>query len=244
MMEGAIRNGGGDPRVIYFAYLISRTYGVKEPHLSRLEKLVRTVFEDPEPATAALFAGVISYVKRISLPKPWLHGEFHRLTRYAMEAAEKTCTRQDAEEIVRFAFDWGSQGMVLAKKYIQSILGQDPHHPLFLYFKYLCDTDGGSKSPTDGDLRRLKDILAIAVERHERVLIDALNADIRRIEEYLSAAVSDYEEESAWDEDGDEDDFERLLEEAARIVNPFGKPSGRRKKRADARQASLFDDFH
>jgi hypothetical protein len=249
LLEDVVSTDDGAPQVMYFAYLIGRIYEAPAQHVSRLEKQVKEVFENPAPAVAAAFTDILQYVNRIDLPKFWISREFNRLNQYAMDAAVKVCIPLEAEKIVRYAFTQGSPGKRLADRYIRIILDQDPRNPLFLHFQYLNETADPSRPPTTFDLQQLKDILAISVERNERILINLLNKHIRLVEDYLSLSNLDYD----WDDDDDGNDLDGVengkvelrdvIEEIAKKLNPGQRSSSRKKKgKADIKQPSLFDD--
>ena len=248
LLADVIRNGNDDLRLSYFAYLVGRAYGTPAPCLSQLQKHVKTIFQNPTPAAAAALADVIRYVKLLALPKPWLDNEFHRLNRYALEAADKACTPHEAEKIVRYALEQEGKGIKLGQSYVTKILAQDPRHPLFLYFQYMYDRSNDFRPPTENDRQRLKDILALAVERNERLLVNALNKELRKIEEFLSMK-SPLDDEEFDDEEDEEDieeaiDLRKIFEEAVKEFKPVKNSSSRRKTiRPDIRQRSLFDDL-
>jgi hypothetical protein len=250
-MAEAISESGDEARLTYFVYLIGRTYGIKEPHISRLKKLIGRFFENPEPTAAAVFCEILSYVNHIALPKPWIRQEFDLLSKYATRAATKLTTPLEAEKIVRFALERPGAGLNLARRYIRKALEQDPRHPTFLYYEYLCETDDGTASarPIRDHIRRLKDILVIAVERNERLLVDTLNKTIRMVQAELSSPLGDFDYEEDDDDpeadfidDDDDDEFERLIEEAERVLDPFKKPRRQNKTGSPGKgQESLFD---
>jgi hypothetical protein len=199
LLTDIIRNGSDDLRLSYFACLVGRAYGAPEPCLSQLQKHINTIFRNPTPAAAAALTDVIKYVNLIALPKPWLDNEFHRLNRYALEAADKPCAPHEAEKIVRYAIEREKGGDKLVQRYVEKILAQDPRHPLFLYFQYMYDRSKHFRPPTENDRQRLKDILTLAVERNERLLVNALNRELRKIEDSLSM-------ESPFDDDEFDDE--------------------------------------
>ncbi len=249
LLADVIGNGKNDLRLSYFAYLVGRAYGASEPCLSQLQKHINTIFRNPTPAAAAALTEVIKYVNLIALPKPWLDNEFHRLNRYALEAADKACTPNEAEKIVRYAIEQEEGGDKLIQRYVEKILAQDPRHPLFLYFQYMYDRSKHFRPPTENDWQRLKDILTLAVERNERLLVNALNRELRKIEDSQSIK-SPLDDEEFDDEDDEEEDieetidFRKIFEETVKEFKAVKNSSSRRKRiKPDIRQRSLFDDL-
>ena len=243
LLTDIIENGNHDLRLSYFAYLVGRAYGASETCLLQLQKHINTIFRNPTPAAAATLTDVIKYVNLTVLPKPWLDNEFHRLNRYALEAADNACTPREAEKIVRYAIEQERGGDKLIQRYVEKILSQDPRHPLFLYFRYLYDRNKYFRPPTENDRQRLKDILALAVERNERLLVNALNKELRKIEDLLSMK-SPLDDEFDDDEDVEEAiDFRKSFEETVKKFKAVKNSSSRRKRiQPDIRQRSFFDD--
>ncbi|MDO8721430.1 MAG: hypothetical protein Q7J31_04290 [Syntrophales bacterium] len=241
LLADVIGNGNDDVRLLYFAYLVGRTYGVTELHLSQLQKHIKPIFQNPTPGAAAALTDVIKYVNHVGLPKPWLDDEFHHLNRYALEAVDKPCTPAEAEKIVRYAFEQEREGKILVQRYVKKMLAQDPRQPLFLYFKYLSDRSNLFRPPTKNDLQILQDILDIAVERNERLLINIFTKELRKIEEVLSR-------ESRFDDEEDSEeatDFGKIFDETVKKFNAVKNSSSQRKRiRPDMHQASLFDDLN
>ncbi len=256
LLAEVMKNDNEDGRLSYFAYLISIAYSAPPPLISRLENDVKAIFTAMTPASAAALTDVFRYVKLIDPSKFWLQKEAKRLNACALKAADQPCKPQDAEKIIRYAFDERWPDRALLHRYIKKMLKLDPNSPLFLYFLYLYDRNKGFVNPpTEKDLKRLKDIQSIAVERNERLLINQLGKEIRQLEEFLSSPYRDDDD----DDDDDEEYFgggrgnrkagefsgltDELIEELDRILDPRGKSSSRRKKtRVDTSQASLFDD--
>jgi hypothetical protein len=239
-----ISKGNCNLRLLYFAWLVGRMYGVRESHLSQLQKLIKPIFQNPTPADAATLTDVIKYVYRIDPTKPWFDEEFHRLNRYALDAVDKACTPQEAEKIIRYAFEQERDGNKVVQRYIKKMLAQDPRHPLFLYFKYLSDRSNHFRPPAENDLQILKGILTIAVERNERLLINILNKELRKIDSLLSLE-SPFDDEDAEDDSEEPFDFRKLFEETVKRLKTAKKSSPRRKRVPpdDNSQASLFDDL-
>jgi len=256
LLAEAMGNGNEGGRLSYFAYLISRTYEAPLPLISQLENAIKTLFAAPTPAGAAALTDVFKYVRLIVPGKWWLDKESKRLNACALKAADQPCTPQDAEKIVRYAFDERWPDPELIHQYVKKMLKLDPKSPLFLYFQYLHGKSSHlfRPPPMEKDLQRLRDIQAIAVERNERLLINLLGKEIRQIEEFLSSSFGDDDDYDSDEEDDDggsdnrkATDFEKLTEELVeemdRIFDPRGKLSSRRKKKkAATSQASLFDD--
>ena len=240
LLADVIGSGNDDLRLSYFAYLVGRAYGTPEPCLSQLQIHINTIFRNPTPAAAAALTDVIKYVNLIALPKPWLDNEFHRLNRYALEAADNACNPREAEKIVRYAIEQEKGGDKLVQRYVEKILAQDPRHPLFLYFQYMYDRSKHFRPPTENDRQRLKDILALAVERKERLLVNALNKELRKIEDSPSM-------KSPFDDEEDIEgtiDFRKIFEETVKEFKAVKNSSSRRKRlQPDIRQTSLFDDL-
>jgi hypothetical protein len=133
--------------------------------------------------------------------------------------------------------------------YIRRILEKDSRNPLFLYFEYLTEKMDECHSPTDSDLQRVKDILTIAVERNDRLLINDLNKAINSIQDFLSLAIEN--DWDAADDDGDDWDGDmnekselgRIYEEIKKILKPgSGSSSQKKKARNILNQPSFFDD--
>ncbi|OPY61040.1 MAG: hypothetical protein A4E57_04295 [Syntrophorhabdaceae bacterium PtaU1.Bin034] len=248
-MEEAVRETGNEQRIVYFTYLIGRAYGIGETYVARLKKRVKAAFQHPEPAEAAAFTEILSYVDIIPLAKPWISAEFDRLNQYAGEAAAKECTPLEAEKIVRYALGQKGAGKAFGPKYIRKVLDEDPRNPLFLYFRYLYNTSGGTMSPTTDNLQKLKEILSIATERNERLLMETLHREIREVEADLSSPSGYYDydaDDDEWGDDIDDEEFERFVGEAEEFLagGPSRKPDGRhRKKAGNVGQEPLFNDF-
>ncbi|MEI7672351.1 MAG: hypothetical protein WCK00_09590, partial [Deltaproteobacteria bacterium] len=254
LLADAMKNGNEDGRLSYFAYLISKACEAPLPLISRLENTVKAIFAAPTPAGAAILTDVFTYVRPIIPNERWLNKESMRLRACAMKAADQPCTPGDAEKIIRCAFDEPLPDWHLIQRYIKKMLKLDPKSPLFLYFQYLRDKDlhRFQRPPAEKDLQRLRDIQAIAVERNERLLINLLSKEIRRIEGFLSSSMDD---DYDFDEDDENDSdnghktinfhklAEELIEEMGGVFNPRGKSSSRRKKKNTATsQTSFFDD--
>jgi len=246
LLADVIRNGNNDLRLSYFAYLVGRAYGTPEPCLSQLQKQINTIFRNPTPAAAAALTEVIRYVNLIALPKPWLDNEFHRLNRYALKAADNACTPLEAEKIVRYAIEQEKRGDKLVQRYVEKILAQDPRHPLFLYFQYMYDRSKHFRPPTENDRQRLKDILSLAVERNERLLVNTINRELRKIEDSLSMKLPFDDEEFDDEEEDSEEaiDFRNIFEETVKKLKDVKNSSSRRKRiQSDMQQTSFFDDL-
>lgn len=263
ILRDVLEENSDSGQLTYFAYLIGRTYRAPQPCISMLEKDVKALFRNPWPNMAATFADIITHVDLTRLPKPWIYREFDPLNTYATKAAGKACTAAAAEKIVVYAMEQGFRGENLALLYIRKILKEDPRNPLFLYFDYTYkyDIQGAFRHPSRDELRSLKEILAIAVERNERLLVDVLNKKIRETEAYLLEPPDydrddeDREKEEGWDyeasEEGDEDwddlssNYEEILKNLNKLKNlkiPFKKRVPRPKK-SSPHQPSLFDDL-
>ena len=260
IFEDALERNSDSGQLTYFAYLIGRTYRAPQARVSRLEKEVKAIFRNPLPGLAATFADIITYVELIALSKPWLYRELDLLNAYATKAADKACTVAEAERIVRYALDQEMKGEKLGRLYIRKVLKKDPRNPLFLYFEHIYKYDMQSpfRSPPRDKLQKLKDILAIAVERNERLLVDILNKRMREVETYvLNPPHDDWEDEEEEDErvwdyeaagESDEDwddpfiNSEEILKNLAKLQNPFKKLAPRPKK-TNPKQLSLFDDL-
>ncbi len=243
-----LKNDSQDGRLSYFAYLIGKTYEAPLPVISRLEKSVKTIFATATPAGVAALIDVIKYVRLIVSDKWWMDKESKRLNACALKAAAKPCAPGDAEKIVSYAFDerWPDLGLI--NRYVKKMLNLDPKSPLFLYYHYLHDKQSHLfPRPTTKDLKRLRNIQAIAVERNERLLINLLGKEIRQIEEFLSSSRYDDEYEHEEDDNDNAINLERFAAEIAekleRIIELRDKSASRKqKKKAATAQYSLFDD--
>jgi len=250
-LSDATENGNEDGRVSYFAYLISKAYDAPSPLISLLENDLKPILVAPSPSVAAALTDVYKYVQLIAPDKFWLQKEAKRLNAYALKAADQPCTPRDAEKIIHYAFDERWPDRALINCYIKKMLKLDPSSPLFLYFQYLYDRSlQFVQPPTEKDLKRLRDIQTMAVERNERLLINLLGKEIRQIEEFLSSPYGDDDDDDLDDDDDDLKgiDFEKLAaeleEEMDGMLDPRGKLSSRRKnKHAAKSQGSLFDDL-
>lgn len=251
LLAEAMENGNEDGRLSYFAYLLCITYEAPLPLIAQLGNAVKTIFAAPTPTGAAALTDVMQYVRLIAPGKGWLDKESKRLNACALKAADQPCTPQDAEKIVRYALDERWPDWELINRYVKKMLTLDPRSPLFLYFQYLH----GKKShlfphPTAKDMARLRDIQALAVERNERLLINVLDKEIRRIEGFLSSSLVNDDDDDYDDSGGgnrEATDFGKLTEEFIermdRILDPLDKSSSRQKKKKGATsQALLFDD--
>jgi hypothetical protein len=249
LLEDVLCNGDGRAQLTFFAYLMSRIYEAPAQCCSRLETRVIEVFNKPDPGVAASCIDILQYITLIDRPNFWIRKELNRLNEYVMDASVKACPLPEAEKIVRYALTHGTYGKRIAGKYIRRILEKDSRNPLFLYFEYLTEKMDECHSPTDSDLQRVKDILTIAVERNDRLLINDLNKAINSIQDFLSLAIEN--DWDAADDDGDDWDgdmnekFEigRLYEEIKKILKPgSGSSSQKKKARNILNQPSFFDD--
>lgn len=242
-----------DFRLSYFACLIGRMYGVREPYLTQLQTLITPIFQNPTSANAAAYTDVIRYVRRIDPEKSWLNEEFRRLNKYAAEAADNACTPREAEIIIRYAYEQASDGEKLFQKYIKKMLAQDRRHPLFLYYQYLSERSKHFRPHAKKDLRTLEDILTIAEERNDRLLINILNKEIHIIEEILSM-TSNFDSKNDWEK---VPDLEKAFNEVIKKEKKARADKARADKAKDLKdasprqkslwpdnpQTSLFDDL-
>ncbi len=255
LLAEALKNGNENGRLSYFAYMLGRAYEAPLPLISRLEDAVKPVFVTPSPAGVAALVDVIKYIKLIVRDNWWLNKESGRLNACALKAADQPCSPDDAERIIRYALNEQWTNHKLIYRYAKNILREDPKSPLFLYFLYMHDKISHSyKPPTHNDLQKLKDIQEIAVERNQRLLVNLLAQEIRRIEELLlSPREGGYDHEDYFDNDKDQDQEsieadieklgERLDEEIKRLSGSLGNSSSQRKKnKTSASRAALFEE--
>jgi hypothetical protein len=238
-------SGEDGPRLTFFAYLMVRIYGVTEEHYTKLEKKVREFFKKPAPAFAADFYETLDYASRTDRHKPWLAKELDLLRKYATTAAKQACSPGVAERIVHYAFTQGFWETKLARAYIANILSQDPRNALFLYFQYMHETDRGQQISTIFALKKLREILALAEERNEHLLINLLMKEIRNIEQGQS-----FEERE--DRQGDKspadprkiiNQFLQGLHEKRKFMQAQKKRKPRKKANVTEKQPSLFDEY-
>jgi tetratricopeptide (TPR) repeat protein len=256
LLAEALKNGNEDGRLPYFAYMIGRTYDVGRTFIDKLDKAAQKAVANLSPAGVAAMAEVAGYIRLLGPPALWFQRERELLNRRALKAAEQPCLAGDAEKIIRYAFDQTRVDHDLISRYVNNILRRDPKSPLFLYFRYLNEFDPYSfEFKKQEYLKSLKEIHDLAVERNERLLVNLLDRDIRKIETELSSpGGSDYgnkydfdDEAKVDDKDFDQDDFKRLANDFIEEMNKFsgsgGKSSSPRKKKgAGNAQPSLFDD--
>ena len=252
-----IKESGNPEQMTYFAYFMGRIYEVPNRHVLALRKRVDALLQEPLPAVAAAFADVAVYCGTLKKAEQQIYGHFRLLNDFALKAARKAFTPLEAERIVRYALDQRSRGLTLARTYIRKILKADPRNPLFLYFEYSCDymIEDPYRPSTREKIHKLEEILALAVERGDRVLVDTLNGLIHDLEMYLpEGGYEEEDDEDDYEDDYDisgswqyeEDDEEPLLDpaqvmEVVKQIKNAGKKGAPRRKR-DPRQPSLFDD--
>jgi hypothetical protein len=161
--------------------------------------------------------------------------------------------------------DWRNRELI--KKLVENMLGVDPRSPWFLYYRFVNEKYAGHfRLPNTNDVQELENIKGIALERNDRLLVNALDREIRKIEMKMSSPGGGAYDDGDDFDDGDDDDFidddddddddddpadidfeqiaRELIDEMARRAGPRGKqPSPRRnKKRTGDAQRTLFDD--
>jgi len=254
LYRDALDRGDNNIRLVYFTYLIISIYGTPPLRpFNFLEKQVKEIFKTPSPSVAAAITEIMYYVRQIDPRHPRLRREFDRLKTFAMKAVTLPCTVEEAKSIVSYAYAQPRKEWGLIKAYTDKILRSDPRHPWFLYFRLLHSRRGELLyAPRPQDLAALEEILALAVERHDRFLVEKLNKIIVNMKKTLAPAEEDDDPDDCTDL-GDRK-FRKIMEEIEAIINM--EASGRRGRRAgkrlekklreanqDDRQAHLFDEF-
>jgi tetratricopeptide (TPR) repeat protein len=237
----------------YFAFMIGDVYRLPKETMARLEKDARKVVSNFSPTGVVAAIEVIRYIKLIAPQTVWLARERERIEKRALKVADQPCTEEEAGRIVADALEQSWKNHDLIERYVKIGLNRDPKSPLFLYFQFLDEQSSNYlHSPTAKDVKKLEEIKVIALKRNDRLLVNTLDRDIRRIEMAISSFdMGAYADEYDYDDEEDDDDspldFQKLarefIEEMETHIGSRGKPSRSRKnKRVHDVQASLFDD--
>jgi tetratricopeptide (TPR) repeat protein len=164
--------------VLYFTQFIYKEYGTSGVYAEKVQTLIdREWKKPPVPAVAVSLIKIYSFVTLMNKVM-WLAQEKRRVTRYALDAVGKPCSRDDALFIVNFDVAEGHETK-LSKKYINKMLKEDKDDPQFLYLRYkLNRMKDFSAPPNKNDINKLNKILHIAEKRNEIGLIKELRKTI------------------------------------------------------------------
>ncbi len=167
--------------VLYFTQLIYRENDVPDTYLRKVKMLIDIEWmKPPVPTVAVSLIKIYSYMIQISQPI-WLRQERKRVVRYALDAAGKSCSRDDALFIVNFDAAEGHETK-LSKKYINKMLKEDKDDPQFLYLRYKLTRMKDFGAPNKKDINELNKILHIAEKRNEIELIKELRKIIEEFD--------------------------------------------------------------
>ena len=224
--------------VLYFTQLIYRENKVPDTYLRKVKMLIDIEWmKPPVPTVAVSLIKIYSYMILISQPI-WLRQEKKRVVRYALDAAGKPCSRDEALFIVSFGATDGNE-IKLCKKYINKMLKQDKEDPKFLYLKYNLNKKDGFGCPSNKkELNELKRILHIAEKRNEIELVKDLKKTIEEFDR-MSEIPDIFGDRPPFDifddDDFDFDDMGRGMLDVI-LEDIFLQPVGGSKKKKDKKR--------
>ncbi len=232
--------------VLYFTQLIYREYGVPDVYAEKVKTLIDREWKiPPVPEVAVSLIKIYSYMTLIN-QSTWLNQEKRRVERYALDAANKPCSRNDALFIIYFNAAEGHETK-LGDKYIKKMLKEDKEDPQFLYLRYKLNRMKDFNSPPNKkDINELNKILHIAEKRNEIELIRDLKKTIEefnRMNEMsdifdgrplLDIFDDDFDDDSDdgfdFDDDVELEMFSDLLEDMLRLQGGSSKRKKRKQK--------------
>ncbi|MCP5004860.1 MAG: hypothetical protein GY941_13095 [Planctomycetes bacterium] len=170
--------------VLYFAQLCFQESEVPDVYLKNLKELIDKEWKKPPaPATAVVLLKTYACAA-LSSQSWWLYREKERVVKYAIKAASKPCSREDALAMVQF--DIIEEGETrLGETYIKKMLKEDRDDPGFLYLRHRLKIMQGSHFPGNSGLNELNRILRIAEKRNDMELTRKLGKEIEEFESML-----------------------------------------------------------
>ncbi len=194
--------------ILYFAKLLSLYYSMSDREIQTLCPELKQEWANPPTPENAV--GLIEIYKNFT-PKDganpnWMKQEKEKIIKYASDASDKPCTRDDAHAIVDFSL-FKAQEMKLGKTYINKMLQIDKCDPLFLLLKYKSGIPA-KFLPGQIDIDELKRILPHAERRNEVELIREIKTAIDVAEKMIEMRKSLGSDFMSNDMDEDEDDYD------------------------------------
>lgn len=214
--------------LLYFAQLISRCYGLPDSYTQKLGAEVDREWHLPAtPGNAVSLLMVYSYIDIFGFA--WSKSELKRVARYAFDASDKPCSREEALDIIHFAFS-DKQTRKLGDVYIKKILGEDKDDPEFHYLKYQSQVAQRSLPPGKEDVEELKRILRLAEKRNNGELVRDLKKRIKDLEELFAAGEAlKYIGDDEFDQN--DQDMKTDLEFLRKLFDEINRTEGGKGKR-------------
>ena len=194
--------------ILYFTKLLSLYYSMSDREIQTLCPELKQEWTIPPTPEKAV--GLIEIYKNFT-PKDnaipdWIKQEKEKIIKYAFDASDKPCARDDAHAIVGFSL-YEAREMKLGKTYINKMLQIDKCDPLFLLLNYKSGIPD-KILPGQIDIDELKRILPHAEQRNEVELIREIKTAIDVAEKMIEMRKSLGSDFMSNDIDEDEDDYE------------------------------------
>ena len=212
--------------LLYFTQLISRCYELPDAYTQKLCASVEEAWRlPPTTENAIALLRVYHYINVFGFT--WIKSELKRVVKYAFDASDKPCSRDDAIGIISFALS-DKQARKLADVYIKKMLLQDRDDPRIHHLKYQSQIRSDYYQPGRKDIDELKRILHLAEKRNDVELARNLQKKIKSLEEMLKVGNMFNFGDST---DGDDTDLEGGMEILEKVFGEMHRKEGGKGKR-------------